>query len=174
MSTRFVLFTAVYRSGTQALDGLRVLTSAGKDEIAGPGLLLRDESGRTTVQRAGGSPVARAALVGLVVGLAVGLGSSVMWATGLIGAGLASIMGYSDRATEVRELGSVVGQFVPPGGYAIVAITAQGLAQRLSEQFDLAQETHVIPIAGRRMSELARILARGNAQVTRALDGPAG
>jgi hypothetical protein len=170
MSRRFVLFAAVYASGAQAVDGLRVLTAANKEEVAGPGLLHRDEVGRTDLQSAGGSTILRAALVGLAVGLAAGLGTQLMWVTGLIGATVGAMVGYDDRATEVRELGSLLGEIVPPGGYAIVAIAAQDLAARLSHQFDLALDTRAIPISGRRMSELARLLARGNSSVTSALD----
>ena len=55
-----------------------------------------------------------------------------------------------------------------------MAVAEQSLAGRLSQQFDLAQATGTIPISGRRMSELARCLSRGNAHVTRALDSPEG
>lgn len=174
MSRRYVLFAAVYGSGESALDGLRVLTSAARAEVAGTGLLHRDEQGRTTLQRAIGSTIARAALVGLVVGLASGLGTQLMWGTALIGAAIGSLVGYHDRTMEVRELGSLVGEIVPPGGYAVVAVADQALANRLSQQFDLAQRTRIIPIAGRRMGELARVLARGNPEVTRGLDGSEG
>jgi hypothetical protein len=170
LSRHFVLFAAVYASGAQAADGLRVLTSASKEQIAGPGLLHRDAIGRTDLQSAGGPTILRATLIGLAVGLAAGLGTQLMWVTGLIGATVGAVVGYDDRATEVRELGSLLGDIVPPGGYAIVAVTAQDLAARLSQQFDLALETRMIPISGRRMSELARRLARGNSRVTSALD----
>jgi hypothetical protein len=170
MTRPFVLFAAVYDSGTQAVDGLRVLTSASRDEVAGPGLLHRDEIGRTDLQSASGSTILRATLVGLAVGLAAGLGTQLMWVTGLIGASVGALVGYDDRATEVREIGSLLSEAVPPGGYAVVAIAAQDLAARLSQQFDLALDTRVIPISGRRMSELARRLARGNSSVTSALD----
>ncbi|MGB7980972.1 MAG: hypothetical protein WCF36_09300 [Candidatus Nanopelagicales bacterium] len=174
MSSRYVLFAAVYRSGPLALDGIRVLTSAKKAEVAGVGLLHRDEDGQTTLQRAIGATIARAALVGFFVGMAVGLGTRLMWVTALIGAVMGSFVGYQDRITEVRELGSLVGEFVPPGGYAVVAVADEALASRLSLQFDLAQQTRMIPIAGPRMRELARVLARGNPEVTRALDGSQG
>ncbi len=174
MSGRYVLFAAVYGSGQLALDGLRVLTSAKKAEVAGTGLLHRDEDGRTTLQRAIGSTIARAALVGFVVGLAVGLGTQLMWVTALIGVAMGSFVGYQDRTTEVRELGSLIGELVPPGGYAVVAVADQALASRLALQFDLAQQTRMIPISGRRMGELARLLARGNPEVTRGLDGSEG
>jgi hypothetical protein len=172
MSRQFVLFAAVYGSAPPALDGLRVLTSAGREEVAGPGLLHRDEEGRTTVERASGSGTMRAALLGLAVGVAAGLGTSLMWTTALIGAAIGSIIGYHDRTREVRELHSLIGELVPPGGYALVAVTAQDLATRLAQQLDLAHATCMIPISGRRMSELARCLSRGNADVTRALDSP--
>lgn len=171
MSRRYVLFAAVYRSGPMALDGLRVLTSAGREEVAGPSLLHRDEDGRTTLERPSGSTVVRAALVGLVVGLAAGLGTSLMWVTALIGAVTGAVVGYRDRSTEDHELRRLVGVHVPAGGYAVVALTEQDLAGRLCQQLDLALETCMIPIAGRRMSELARRMAIGNADVTRALDG---
>lgn len=171
MRRRYVLFAAVYRSGPLALDGLRVLTSAGREEVAGPSLLHRDEHGRTTLERPSGSTVLRAALVGLVVGLAAGLGTRLMWATALIGAVVGAVVGYHDRTTEDRELDVLVGVHVPPGGYAIVALAEQDLARRLSRQFDLAQAICMMPIAGQRMSELARRMAMGNADVTRALDG---
>ena len=170
MTRRFVLFAAAYPSAAQAIDGLRVLASASKDEIAGPGLLHRDEIGRTDLQSAAGPTILRATAVGLLVGLAAGLGTQLMWVTGLIGAAMGALVGYDDRATEERELGTLLGELVPPGGYAVVAVTAQDLATRLAQQFDLAVDTRVIPIAGRRMSELARRLARGNASVTNALD----
>jgi hypothetical protein len=174
VSGRFVLFAAVYGSAPPALDGLRVLTSAAREEVAGPGLLHRDVDGRTTLERASGSRTMRAALLGLAVGLAAGLGTSLMWTTALIGAAIGWIIGYHDRTTEVREWRSLVGELVPPGGCALVAVTAQDLATRLSQQFDLAQATCMIPISGRRMAELARCLSRGNADVTRALDSPEG
>ncbi len=172
MSGRFVLFAAVYGSGQLALDGLRVLNSAKKAEVAGTGLLHRGEDGRTTLQRAIGSTITRAALVGFVVGLATGLGTRLMWATALIGAAMGLLVGYRDRTVEVRELGNLIGELVPPGGYAVVAVADQALASRLSIQFDLAQQTRAIPISGRRMGELARLLARGNPEVTRGLDDP--
>lgn len=171
MSRRFVLFAAVYRSGPLALDGLRVLSAAGREQVAGPSLLHRDELGRTTLERPSGSTVVRAALVGLLVGLAAGLGTRLMWVTALIGAVTGAVVGYRDRSTEDDELRSLVGVRVPAGGYAVVALTEQDLARRLSQQFDLAVETCMIPIAGRRMSELAHRMAIGNADVTRALDG---
>jgi hypothetical protein len=171
MSRRFVLFAAVYASGAQAVDGLRVLTAANREEVAGPGLLHRDEVGRTDLQSAGGPTILRAALVGLLVGLAAGLGTQAMWVTAAVGAAIGTLVGYDDRATEIRELGTLLGDLVPPGGYAIVAVTGQDLAARLAQQLDLAAGTRVIPISGRRMSELARRLARGNASVTNALDG---
>lgn len=173
MRRRYVLFAAVYGSGPPALDGLRVMTMSARAEIAGTGLLHRDANGRTTLQRTSGSTVLRAALVGLVVGLAAGLGTRLMWATALIGALVGAVVGYHDRTTEDREVGSLVGELVPAGGYAIVALTEQGLAKRLSQQFDLAQATRMIPISGRRMSELARRMASGNPEVLRALDDPA-
>lgn len=174
MSNHYVLFAAVYGSAPLALDGLRVITSAGRQEVAGTGLMHRDESGGTTLQRTGGSTVLRAALVGLVVGFAAGLGTRLMWVTALIGAVIGAIVGHNDRTTEDRELWSLVGEIVPPGGYAIVALTAQDLATRLSQQFDLCEATRTIPISGHRMNELARRLARGNPDVTKAFDGPAG
>ena len=170
MSGRYVLFAAVYGSGQLAFDGLRVLSSAKNAEVAGTGLLHRGEDGRTTMQRASGSTIARAALVGLVVGLTVGLGTQLMWITALIGAAMGSFVGYQDRTTEVRELGSLIGELMPPGGYAVVAVADQALASRLSLQFDLAQQTRMFPISGRRMGELARVLARGNPEITRGLD----
>lgn len=172
MSGRYVLFAAVYRSGPLALEGLRVLTSAGRQEVAGPGLLIRDEDGRTTLQATSGSTIVRAALLGLVVGLAAGLGTSLMWVTALLGAAIGSVIAYTDRAAEVRELNGLIGGLVPAGGFAIVAVAEQDLAQRLSRQLDLAQATRMIPISGRRLSELARRMATGNPDVTRALDGP--
>jgi hypothetical protein len=171
MSSRYVLFAAVYGSGPAALDGLRVLSSAGRQEVAGSGLLRRDTAGRTTLERTSGSTVLRAALLGLVVGLAAGLGTVLMWVSALIGAAIGALVGYNDRTTEVRELGSLVGELVPAGGCAVVAVAEQGLAGRLSQQFDLAQAIRVIPISGRRMSELARRMASGNPDVLRALDG---
>jgi hypothetical protein len=93
MSGWFVLFAAVYGSATPALEGLRVLTSAGREEVAGPGLLHRDEVGRTTLERASGSRTMRTALLGLAVGLAAGLGSWLMWTTALIGATIGWIIG---------------------------------------------------------------------------------
>ena len=171
MRRRYVLFAAVYRSDALALDGLRVLTAAGRGEVAGTGLMHRDENGRTTLQRTSGSSVLRAALVGLAVGFAAGLGTRLMWATALIGAVIGCVVGYSDRTTEDRELDSLVGELVPSGGYAVVAVAEQGLAGRLSQQFDLAQAIRTIPISGRRMSELARRMASGNPEVLRALDG---
>lgn len=174
MSRRYVLFAAVYGSGPPALEGLRVMTSAGRQEVAGTGLLHRDENGRTTLERTSGSTVLRAALVGLVVGSAAGLGTMLMWATALIGAVIGAVVGYHDRTTEDRELHTLVGVFVPAGGYAVVALAEHDLARRLARQFDLALTTCMIPISGRRMSELARRMAVGNADVTRALDGPRG
>lgn len=174
MRRRYVLFAAVYGSGPPALDGLRVMTSAGREEVAGTGLLHRDESGRTTLQRTSGSTVLRAALVGLAVGLAAGLGTRLMWATGLIGAVVGAVVGHRDRSTEDRELDELVGVHVPAGGYAVVALAEQDLAQRLARQFDLAQAICMMPIAGQRMAQLARRMAIGNADVTRALDGPLG
>lgn len=171
MTHQYVLFAAVYGSAQLALDGLRVLTAEKPAEVAGTGLLHREEDGRTTLQRAIGSTITRAALVGLVVGLAVGLGSPLMWVTALIGAAMGAIVGYQDRVTEVRELASLVGEIVPPGSYAVVAVAEHSLASRLSRQFDLAQQTRMIPIVGRRMGDLARLLARGNPDVTRGLDG---
>jgi hypothetical protein len=53
-----------------------------------------------------------------------------------------------------------------------VAVAEKDLAGRLSQQFDLAQTTRLIPISGRRMSELARRMSSGNSDVLRALDGP--
>jgi hypothetical protein len=171
MSRRYVLFAAAYESGPPALDGLRVLSSVGRENIAGTSLLHRDEHGRTSLERTSGSTVLRAALVGLVVGFAAGLGTRLMWVTALIGAAVGALVGYSDRTTEVRELGSLVGELVPTGGYAVVALAEQGLAGRLSQQFDLAQAICTIPISGRRMSELARRMASGNPDVLQALDG---
>ncbi len=170
MSRRYVLFAAAYRSGPLALDGLRVLSSASRDEVAGSGLLHRSEDGRTTLESAGGSSLVRAAALGLVVGLAAGLGTRLMWITGLIGAVIGAVVGYHDRTTEARELGSLVGELVPSGGCAVVAVAEQGLAGRLSQQFDLAHATCMIPISGRRMSELARRMATGNPDVLKALD----
>jgi hypothetical protein len=170
MSSRFVLFAAVYGSAPLALDGLRVLTSATREQVAGPSLLHRDADGRTTLERASGSTVLRAALVGLVVGFA-GLGTRLMWATALIGAVIGSIVGHRDRTSADRELGRLVGVLVPVGGYAVLALTEQGLARRLTQQFDRALATRMIPISGRQMSELARRMAIGNADVTRSLDG---
>ena len=113
----------------------------------------------------------RAALVGLVVGLAAGLGTRLMWATALIGA--VSGRGRLQRPDHGGpRAGSLVGELVPAGGCAIVALAEQDLARRLSQQFDLAQATRMIPISGRRMSELARRMASGNRDVLRALDGP--
>ncbi|HYN55962.1 MAG TPA: hypothetical protein VES03_02075 [Motilibacterales bacterium] len=172
MSRRYVLFAAVYGSGPLALDGLRVLSSAGRENVAGCGLMRRDEDGRTTLEGTGGSAIMRAALLGLVVGFAAGLGTVLMWFTALIGAAIGALVGYHDRKTEARELRSLVGELVPKGGCAIVAVAEQGLAARLSHQFDLAQATRMIPISGRRMSELARRMASGNSEVLRALDGP--
>ena len=150
MTRRYVLFAAVYGSDPPALEGLRVMTSAGRAEVAGTGLLHRDASGRPTLERTSGSTVLRAALVGLVVGFAAGLGTRLMWATAVIGAVIGAIVGYRDRSTEDRELHSLVGVLVPTGGCAIVALTEQDLAQRLSKQFDLALATQMIPISGRR------------------------
>lgn len=172
MSSRYVLFTAVYRSGPQALDGLRVLSSAGRQDVAGCRLLRRDEDGRTTLETTGGSAIVRAALLGLVVGFAAGLGTVLMWFTALVGALIGALVGYHDRTAEVRELRSLVGELVPVGGCAIVAVAEQGLAGRLSHQFDLAQAIRMIPISGRRMSELARRMSSGNSEVLRALDDP--
>lgn len=174
MSRRYVLFAAVYESGPPALDGLRVMTAAGRSQVAGTGLLHRDVSGRTTLERTNGSKVVRAGLVGLVVGFAAGLGTRQMWATALIGAVIGAVVGYRDRTMEDRELHSLVGVHVPVGGYAVVALAEQDLAQRLSQQFDLALAICVMPISGPRMSELAHRMAIGNADVTRALDGPRG
>ena len=172
MSRRYVLFAAVYGSGRLAIDGLRILSSAGRQDVAGSGMLRRDDRGRTTLETTSGSSVVRAALLGLVVGLAAGLGTRLMWATALIGAATGAVVGYNDRMTEIRELGSLVGELVPAGGCAIVAVAEQGLAERLAQQFDLAQTTRLFPISGRRMSELARRMASGNSDVLRALDGP--
>jgi hypothetical protein len=61
---------------------------------------------------------------------------------------------------------------VPQGGCAVVALADRALAERLAFQFDLAQATRMIPISGPRLSELARRMASGNAEVLRALDGP--
>ena len=171
MSRRYVLFAAVYGSGSLAFEGLRVLSSADREEVAGSGLLHLHEDGRTTLERTSGSTIVRAALVGLVVGLAAGLGTRLMWTTALIGAVVGALVGYDDRTTEVRELRSLLGGLVPAGGCAIVALTEQDLARRLSQQFDLAQATRLIPISGRRISELARRMASGNPEVLRALDG---
>jgi hypothetical protein len=172
MSRRYVLFAAVYGSGALALEGLRVLSAASREEVAGSGLLHRDQDGRTTLETTGGSSIVRAALLGLVVGLAAGLGTRLMWSTALIGAVVGALVGYNDRMTEVRELRGLVGELVPAGGCAIVAVADRDLAGRLSQQFDLAQTTRLIPISGRRMSELARRMASGNSDVLRALDGP--
>lgn len=171
MRQRYVLFAAVYGSEPLAFDGLRVLQTSGEDSVAGLGLLRRDDYGRTTLERTTRSSVG-AVLVGLVVGLAAGLGTKLMWATALIGAVIGGVVGLSDRRKEVRELSGLVGALVPAGGCAIVAITEEDLARRLSWQFDLAQETRAIPIADRRTSELARCLARDNTRVRRALDLP--
>jgi hypothetical protein len=169
---RFVVFAAVYGSTAMALDGLRVLSSARREEVAGAGLLRRGDDGRISLQRASGSTVLRAALVGLVIGFAAGLGTRLMWATALIGAVIGSVVGYRDRTTEDRQLGSLVGEMVPQGGCAVVALADRALAERLAFQFDLAQATRMIPISGPRLSELARRMASGNAEVLRALDGP--
>jgi hypothetical protein len=171
MSRRYVLFAAVYRSDALAVDGLRVLSAAGPTQVAGPGLLHRDEHGRTSLQKASGSTVLRAAVVGLLVGLAAGLGTVLMWVTAAIGAIAGALVGRHDRDAEARELGDLVGELVPAGGYAIVAVTERDLAARLARQFDLADATRTLPIAGRRMSELARRVAAGNREVIRALDG---
>lgn len=112
MSRRYVLFAAVYGSDALALDGLRVLTSAAPAEVAGTGLMHRDQAGRTTLQRTAGSTVLRAALVGLAVGFAAGLGTRLMWASALIGAAIGCVVGYRDRTTEDRELDSLVGELV--------------------------------------------------------------
>ena len=97
MSRRYVLFAAAYESGPPALDGLRVLSSAGREDVAGAGLLHRDEHGRTTLERTSGSTVLRALLVGLVVGLAAGLGTTLMWVTALIGAAVGALVGHNDQ-----------------------------------------------------------------------------
>lgn len=172
MIRSYVLFAAAYSSGPLALDGLRVLNGAGREQVAGVGLLHRDDSGRTSRQVASGSTVLRSALVGLVVGFAAGLGTRLMWATALIGMVAGGVVGRRDRITEERELAHLVGGLVPMGGYAVVALAEQDLARRLSQQFDLAQAIRMIPISGRRMSELARRMASGNSEVMRALDSP--
>jgi hypothetical protein len=167
---RYVLFAAVYASASQALDALRILTSMSSDQVAGTSLLHREPDGRTTLQSAGQSPTMRAVLLGSVVGMAAGLGSQAMWATAIIGGVLGALVGRADRNLETRELGTIVGTMVPPGSYAIVALADRELADRLPAQFDLASQTRSFPIAGRRMSELARCLARSNERVSRALD----
>ncbi|MCU0299984.1 MAG: hypothetical protein MUF35_00080 [Candidatus Nanopelagicales bacterium] len=171
MSRRYVLFAAVYGSDAQALDGLRVLCAADRAQVAGPGLLHRDPYGRTSLQKATGSTVLRAAAVGMVVGFVAGLGTVLMWATALIGAIAGALIGHRDRQTEARELGELVGVLVPAGGCAVVAVAERDLADRLTHQFDLAEATRTLPIAGRRMAELARRVASGNREVIRALDG---
>ncbi|HSO05495.1 MAG TPA: hypothetical protein VLQ92_13500, partial [Candidatus Limnocylindrales bacterium] len=115
MSRRYVLFAAVYGSGALALEGLRVLSAASREEVAGSGLLHRDQDGRTTLETTGGSSIVRAALLGLVVGLAAGLGTRLMGATALIGAAIGALVAHNDRTMEVRELRSLVGALLPEG-----------------------------------------------------------
>lgn len=170
MSSRHVLFAAAYGSGPGAIDALRVLAGADRTVVAGAGLLHRRDDGRTTLQRAAGSTVARAIATGAVIGLAVGLGSPFMWATALIGAGMGWFVGHQDRSTEVRELDALVGELIPPGGYAVVALAERSTACRLTRQLDLAEQTRSIPIAGPRLRVLARLLARGNADITSMVD----
>jgi hypothetical protein len=169
---QYVIFAAAYRDDALAVDGLRVLTAAPPAEVAGPGLLRRDRQGRIALQKATGSSMVRSGAVGLLVGLAAGLGSSLMWATAVIGALVGALVGHHDRTTEGRELTRLVGELVPMGGCAVVAVTERGLAGRLAQQFDLAVATRQVPIAGGRLAELARRLASGNREVISALDAP--
>jgi hypothetical protein len=169
---RYVIFAAAYRSDALAIDGLRVLSAAPAAEVAGPGLLRRDRQGRIALQKASGSSVVRTGAVGLLVGLAAGLGTTLMWVTAVIGAVAGALVGHHDRRSEGRELTRLVGELVPMGGCAVVAVTERGLAGRLAQQFDLAVATRAIPVAGGRLAVLARRLASGNREVTSALDAP--
>jgi hypothetical protein len=95
-----------------------------------------------------------------------------MCATALIGAVVGALVGHHDRAMEGRELTRLVGELVPMGGCAVVAVTERDLAARLAAQFDLAVATRAVPIVGGRLSQLARRLASGDRAVIRALDQP--
>lgn len=177
MAARYVLFSAVYGSNADAVLDLHTVVrgaardrAAGDHAVAGPGILHRDRQGRLSLDKAGGATVTYSAVTGMAVGFAIGPGTPSLWGSALVGLVIGGLVGYRDRGREVRALSALLGERMPPGAHAIVAVVAEGFAARLPGQLDLALATMMFPIDAPERAVLAKSLARGNTVVTEALD----
>ena len=168
---RYAIAVGVYADAADAAADLRDLTAPGAlaGAVAGAGILRRDWRSASLQQGDGGTTsygAVTGAAVGVVLGVVVGAPLVMAAVGGLVGAGAGRRIGRR----EVEGIVSSVGDIVPVGATALIAVVEEESLPTVRAAMGRALRS-----AGRVLDEgplidCARRFVRGNPDVMEALD----
>lgn len=165
----YVLLVGVYRDTGEAVADLADLRrQAGADGVLGGAAVLARNPGRAVLQTPGGGTFAYTITTGAAVGVALGglLGFPLTLLA--IGALVGAIVGRQRSQEEMQRLLAAVGDAVPPGSVALLAVVDERYLLELRGGLTRALRTTGRLLDGE-LAPVGRSLVRGNPAVAEAL-----
>ena len=170
-TARYALAVGVYADSQEAASDLRAITAPETfgDVVGGAGILRRDWGGSALNQGSGGTLA-----YGIGTGAAAGIVAGVVLGWPLVGAGVGAVagglIGRRMGRREIEGLVAAVGDTVPVGGTAVLAVVVEEQLPAVRAAMTLALRTSGRVLDEGPLTTYARSLVRGNPTVMEALD----
>ena len=170
-TARYALAVGVYADSQEAASDLRAITAPETfgDVVGGAGILRRDWQGSALNQGSGGTLA-----YGIGTGAAAGIVAGVVFGGPLVGAVVGAVVGgvvgRRMGRREIEGLVAAVGDTVPIGGTAVIAVVVEEQLPAVRAAMTLALRTSGRVLDEGPLTTYARSLVRGNPTVMEALD----
>lgn len=167
----YQLLVGVYDAPADAVDDLRVLSQPGpvREAVAGAGLLHRWPHG-AVLEQGGGGTLAFGAGTGAAAGVVAGVVLSVPLVAAAAGALVGAAVGHRISRREVTTLDASLGDAVPVGATAVVAVVPEARAGVVAAALGRARKVTGRVLDEGPLTQAAKGLVRGNPEATDALD----
>ena len=174
-TARYALAVGVYADSEEAASDLRAITAPETfgDVVGGAGILRRDWRGSALNQGSGGTLA-----YGIGTGAAAGIVAGVVFGGPLVGAVVGAVVGgvigRRMGRREIDGLVAAVGDTVPVGGTAVIAVVVEEQLPAVRAAMTQALRTSGRVLDQGPLTTYARSLVRGNPTVMDALDAQQG
>jgi uncharacterized membrane protein len=130
-----VLVVGTYSVTGAAADDFKALKAgeeAGEYQVVGAVVMNCAADGKVEVQeKDGGVHVAGGAVLGGTAGLVVGLFAPPLLGAMAVGAGIGAVAGKLSKRHEEKKMGVELGEYLPPGSSAVVAVVDDQWADKV-------------------------------------------
>lgn len=174
-SDEYVLVVALYADPDEALADLREVTAPGAFDraVAGSGILHRDWR-RPMLQQGSGGTLSYGIGTGAAVGIVIGVFLTMPLVGAAVGAVIGGLAGRRVSLREVDGLVSLLGDAVPVGSTALLAVVKEERLVEFRAALPRALRSSGRVLDDGRLTSCVRAFVRGNPEALEALERQSG